>query len=120
MKSVFPFTLYAASDGRSDSRFQSAFLKAKPEKLVWYCFDVIVESPTAITFIVYDMRDNTYGGKGDKIAEFKAKVDTSITKKSIDQRILYLAECMREEELERIESEAIAKYAEQIRATISQ
>ena len=62
------------------------------------------------------MRDTCYGALGDKIAEINAEVDVSITEESINTRIVFLARSMRQEELARIESDAIAKYVEQIRS----
>ena len=118
LPSVFPFMLHATEKGWSDYNFLSAFMKAKPEKLIWYGYDVIVRSPTEITFRVYNMRDSCYGGLGDKIAEINAEVEAHITGESINNRIMFLAQVMREEALDRIESDAIAKYAEQIRETI--
>ena len=114
---VFPFTLYADRvKGWSDYDFRKDFMKVRPRDLVWYGYDVIIESVTQVTFIAYDMRDMCHGGLGDKIAEFPATVDKTITSACIERRIWCMAERARDHELAATELLKITEHAERIRA----
>ena len=79
---VFPFTLVSTWKGHSDLRFQRTFLRAKPEEMTWYCYDVIVKSPSEVTFAVYDIYDNVYGVKGKKIAAEVVNITNSYLAKN--------------------------------------
>jgi len=115
---VFPFTLVSTWKGHSDLRFQRTFLRAKPEEMTWYCYDVIVKSPSEVTFAVYDIYDNVYGVKGKKIAEVNAEADIALTAECINDRIQHMAKIFRAEELACIEQAIIDGYAARIKAAI--
>ena len=63
--SVFPFTVFGPS------RLQALFLKHNKGR--WYQFDATVTSHDCVTFHVYDMLDNVYGGRGKHIRDFKVE-----------------------------------------------
>lgn len=114
----FPFTLRAQETLNytySPHAFREAFLSAKPEGMSWYAYDVIVRSPTKITFVVYDMRDMTYGGIGGEIGRVDWIVDPKITGQAMNDRMFALARDVRQQELEAAEMKVVAGYADQIR-----
>lgn len=113
----FPVTLPAHETRHFTSSapdFREVFLKVKPDKLGWYAYDVIINSPTEVEFYVYGMRDNTYGGVGSIVGIFPAKVARKVTKKAINNRAVEMATHQRLAELAEEENKIIAGYAAKI------
>lgn len=105
---VFPIILYARRDcGSSSYDFRKVFYSVKPKDFTFYAYDVVIRSRTKVTFNVFDMADNFYGGVGKKIAEYEAKVTSDMTKPHIDKKLMYLAEMIRAEEIEKAEKALI-------------
>ena len=100
----FPFTVH------NPWGFRNVFLERKPNGLTFYEFDVIVRSKTSVTFVVYGVRDNFYGGRGEEI---KKMVANNISAKEIRPMIISQLEAKayeiqferqeKKEELERCE-----------------
>lgn len=114
----FPFTLRASETPHytySPHAFRKTFLEVKPEGLTWYAYDVIIYSPTKITFVVYDMRDTSYGGIGKEITRIDAKVSVEITAQACNERMFALARDVRQQELDASELQMIGSYADQLR-----
>lgn len=121
MKPLFPFTIFALETTHytmSAHGFRGAFLAAKPKDLTWYAYDVIVKSRTEVEFTVYSMRDNCYGGIGEKIATFEAVVDPSLTAGPIENEALRRGHEKRAEELMAIERRMVRRYADELLATL--
>jgi len=103
----FPFTV------RNPWGFRDVFLDRKPKGLTFYEFDVVVRSKTSVTFVVYDMRDNFYGGRGKEIKKIPAN---NISAKEIRPMIIshlegkaYEIQFERQEKKEEIERREIIK-----------
>lgn len=117
MTDFFPIELRAFDNGHfieMANSFRPAFLAEKKKGQVWYAFDVSILSPTTVMFTVYGMANMSSGGIGDVIDSFPAKVSSELTRPYILQRSMQLARIRRAEELDRIESEIISKYASEI------
>ncbi len=125
---IFPIELYAyegehytssAFEFRKD--FQKAFDDQRATGSIkhYFAYDVIIHSKTNVSFVVYDMRDNIYGGIGAKLGTIDATVDPSVTEKAIKDRIYRLAKERRRVELAIIEEDIIEQYAEDYRAFLS-
>lgn len=121
MSDVFPIDLracetphYTSSPYQYREVFRAALLAADP-RASYYAFDVTVHSPTAVSFIAYDMRDNLYGGIGNEVWRGKASVPASLTRDDVERAIFAAAK--RRRALERVEEEnaVIRGYAEEIR-----
>lgn len=100
----------------SEYNFRKAFLANKPEKMTWFAYDVTITSPTSVTFTVFGMRDNCYGGIGKRLDSFDTCVDGALTAEYIEKKIRQLARQQREDELEAEEARIVASYADKIRA----
>lgn len=117
---VFPFTLHAeewAAYTESPRNFREAFLAAKPEGLIWYAYDVTVQSSTLVDFTVYGMRDTVSGGVGKKVGAFSAAVSAEVTRPAIVREATRLAAARRDDEVQQREDEIIAGYVAEILAT---
>lgn len=89
---VFPIKLLCCREkGWSEYGFRAAFIINKPDELPWYGYDVVINSPTSVTFLVWDMYDNVYGGCGSVIAEFTVEVKSCLTRKFIISKAASLA-----------------------------
>ena len=78
--SLFPFTIYADSNhGGVSHGFRQIFMEHRKPDVTWYAADIIVNSDTEIEFVVYDMKDNFYGGVGKEIYRVPATVTQSKT-----------------------------------------
>ena len=114
----FPFTVHCAENYHTPFEFKDTWMKIKPAKLTWYAYSVEVKSPTEIEFIVFDMKDNYFGGIGAKIGTFKATVTPDVTRKSIIARAARLAADKREQELEAEEARIVGQYTHDILSEI--
>lgn len=114
----FPFTIHCRENYHTPFEFRDTWLKIKPAKLTWYAFSVVVESPTQVEFIVFDMKDSYFGGIGNRIGTFKATVSPDVTRKSIIARAAELAADKREKELEAIEARIVGEYTQAILSEI--
>lgn len=115
----FPFTLPCTDQGSGSYEFRPYFMKARPENLIWYGYDTVINSPVDVEFIVYDMRDNVYGGLGKKIATLNAVVPDTVTSGPINERARYLARSRRAQELAQTEALIVSRYADEILAEMS-
>lgn len=129
-EALFPFRIYYSdkfSGGPYD--YREAFKENRPEfyeekhgngKYAWtskqkfscYQYEVIIHSQTEIEFICFDMEDFCYGGRGKEFHRFTAIVDKSVTKKSIERKLLDRATYLREAELAMKELIIIQDYAD--------
>lgn len=116
---VFPIVIGCDHRGWSDFHFQRLFLSNKPDGLIWFAYDVIINSPTEVEFVVYNMADSCYGGVGAKIASFSAVASVDTTRDAIERRIRAIATERRNAELQAAESIIIDGYADDIRAALS-
>jgi hypothetical protein len=119
---IFPFTLFAYDNTphyvSSEYKFRPVFLQNKPEGLSWYCYNVVVKSPTEVTFVHYGMLDNFSGGIGKLQGEFDAVVSAELTLPFIQKQAKLKAEWLRAQELAKAEQDIINGYYEQIMASI--
>lgn len=118
---MFPFTLYAEETPhftKSSYAFRPTFLANKPTGLTWFAYDVVIKSPTNIAFVVYAMRDNIYGGLGDKIDQFPAIVPAELTRKFVEERAMLLARGRFDDELRASQRAIIKSYADEILVTL--
>lgn len=128
----FPLMVYSNGQHGIHS-FLDSFLKNKPKKIekkysfsdytyeedfYWYDFDVKIISPTEVEFIVFDMEDFCYGGRGRKIHSFKAEVSKNETKKYIDAKLMKNAIARRDKELKEIERKICQGYADEERRAL--
>lgn len=90
MPDVFPFTLYCSEREWWRPLF-SDFLRVKPKDMVWYAYDVTVESRTGVSFIVHDMLCNATGGIGKVIEVIPATVSKEATERLVEDRIMSMA-----------------------------
>lgn len=110
--SVFPIDVWADSvTGYSPSHFQKAFIRTRPSKLSWYCFDVCIHTPDTIEFIAYGMADPVYGGKGKVLAQWQCQVNPSLTLPHIEHKCFELAREQRRIELQASEEQIVGKLA---------
>lgn len=107
MKTFFPFTV------RNPWGFRDVFIKHKPKGFTWYEFDVVVRSKTSVTFVVYDMRDNYWGGRGKEIKKIPAnKIPAKDIRPMIAAHLegqAYDIQLERQEKREEIERREIVK-----------
>jgi hypothetical protein len=89
MKTLFPFELTNRTG--VPSGFNSLFLEKKKAGVTWYSVTVKIFSPTKIEFIVYGMKCNVYGGRGEELYKLPLTVDPSYTKEAIERKALSLA-----------------------------
>lgn len=112
---MFPLRLNCDREkGWSEHDFRSIFIINKPDDLSWYGYDVVIHSPTEVTFDVWDMYDNVYGGCGEVIAEVKATVKPVITRKYIVAKAAHIAEARIKQEKKYEEAVKVAYMAESI------
>lgn len=119
--SFFPFTLHAYETPHftsSPAGFREAWMRIRPEGMSWFAYDVVIQSPTLIEFVIYGMRDTYSGGKGAEKGRFETEVDASITNKAICDRINMIAEGIRQQELANLELQIITDYAAQLQNLI--
>ena len=119
----FPFTLYASDNGhyvRSPDAFRVLWLRTRPEGQSWYCYGVTIKSPTAVTFVIYDMADSARGGIGEIRATYDAVATPTLTKEAIEKRAMELARLRRDEELAQYETAIITGYAEELLRSIKE
>lgn len=107
MKTFFPFTV------RFPIGFKDVFMTHKPKDLLWFEFDVVVRSKTSVTFLIYNMKDNYWGGRGDKIKtmpvnNIKAKDIKPLIKSQLEQKSFEI-QFERQEQKEEIERIQIVK-----------
>ena len=115
----FPFTVQGSDDsGGVNWGFRKLLVDNKPEKLVWYTADVVIKSPTEVTFIVYDMLDMCYGGRGKQIAQFDAVTTLEVTRAAIERRASQVAYYKRAKELSDHESAIITQYTNEFLNTV--
>lgn len=118
---LFPFTLHCDRDrGLSPYEYRKAFMTAKPERLTWYGYDVVVESPIRVTFVVFDMLDNFHGGVGKEIHRFGVDVEDSLTRRDVVRRATSVAAERRRKEVEREEDRIVATYVQELLAQTEQ
>lgn len=119
MKDFFPFTRFCDRDkGYSAREFYDAFQAVRPDDMSFYGYDVIIKSAFEVTFIVYGMECNVYGGVGAEKGRFDAIVPTGLTRASIERRALRLAQLKRRVELDESELSIIEGYAADILKSI--
>lgn len=111
---VFPFTLYCGANGGGDHTFRNTFMAHRPKDVTWYGYDVVVNSPTSVTFVVYNMHDNYRGGLGKEILRFDVNVPVEVTLPRIGERAMFLAAAKRQEELDEAEEKIVQRYAQDI------
>ena len=114
---MFPFTIPAYENPHyteSAPDFRQAFLKAKPEGVSWYAYDVEVKSPTLVEFTTYGMRDMCHGGIGARGVSFDAVVTPEVTRDAMWWHARRLAEERRMIERTQAEEEIIAGYTAEI------
>jgi hypothetical protein len=117
VEDVFPITLRCTPDGHYPYGWRETFLAAKPAKMVWFAFDVIIHTPTGVEFIAYSF-DELHFHVGDEIGRFHVDVSRDLTENDINRKILILAKNRRLKELEDEELKIINRYADEIRALI--
>lgn len=117
----FPFSEWPHESGsyvESPREFKDIFLAKRKElrpDTGWYAYSVEILSPTLVTLHVFDMRDNVYGGVGDRIYTIEnVTVDRKVTAKAIHWRARSLAKERRRKELEDAETALLKSYAQQI------
>jgi hypothetical protein len=103
---------------RNPPEYREVFKAARPADLRPYAYDVAILSRTLVEFVAYDMRDNFYGGIGQEIGRFRAKVPKRLTKPDVERAILDAAIAQREAELRVAEALIVKGYADQIRAAL--
>lgn len=119
---IFPIEL-PAFDGpnytESNRVFREVFLRDAFKKSglkIWYAYDVRIINPTKVTFTVYDMYDNCYGGIGSIIGVIEdVKVSRDVTEPFIEKKIWRLASEQRAKELAEKEATYIRAIANQIK-----
>lgn len=75
MKPLFPFTLISSEhNGGVGGYLTPEFLASKPKNLNWFCVDAEIRSSTTVLFVVYDMADSYYGGRGRHIGSYICEV----------------------------------------------
>lgn len=117
---VFPFTLSPDDKfGGIPNGFKEVFFSAKPADLKWFASDVIVISETLVEFVVFGMRDFVYGGIGDHLTSFRTNCLPSVTRDSVVNRCIELAEIQREREMEYSKDVAIGSYANALLAELA-
>jgi hypothetical protein len=116
---IFPIHLPCHENGWSAYHYRPQFLTSKPDHLTWFAYDTIIHSETDVEFVVYDMADNFYGGRGKKIASFRTLVPRGATARDIDNQIVQLAIARRAKELREAEAAIISGYADEIRSTLN-
>ncbi len=118
MIAVFPIHLHSDERGRMIWEFRDVFMATRKSEVTWFCFDVIVRSRTDVTFVVFDMRDTTHGGKGKELYRYDAVVSSKLTLRFIEAHIYALAEARRSAELQAAEHAIIDGYANEIRTEL--
>jgi hypothetical protein len=114
---MFPFTIPAYETPHyteSAHDFRQAFIKAKPEGVSWYAYDVEVKSPTLVEFTTWGMRCTARGGIGAKGISFEAVVTPDVTRDAMWRHARGLAEQRRMVERMQTEEEIVAAYAAEI------
>ena len=115
---VFPVTREANDKGWSAYQYREAFRAARPPKLTYYAYDVIIHSRTEVEFIAYDMRDNLMGGLGDEIGRFKATVPANLTKDDVERAIISAAALRLAAERAADDRRLIQAYADELRTLV--
>jgi hypothetical protein len=113
----FPFTLHAEETPhytQSEGKFRAVFNAVRPKDLSWFAYDVVIKSPTYVTFVMYDMRDNCSGGLGKYIGKCHSVVDAKLTRPFIEKQAQRRAVARRARELHAAENALIARYTLQI------
>lgn len=112
---IFPITLLCdRENGWSEYDFRAIFITNKPDGLSWYGYDTIINSPTNVTFHVWDMYDWLYGGCGKIVHEFSVDVKSCITRKHIVSKAASLALAKVKQEKQYEDDVKAAYYAEEL------
>lgn len=94
--------------------FRDLMLSVKPEKMIWYAFDLIIQSPTKVVFVIYDMQNMASGGIGKEIARIDAEASVELTKPYIDRHARRMAEYRRMNEIDEKHERVISAYTKEI------
>lgn len=86
----------------------------------WYAFDATIVSRTEVEFVAYHMRDSFSGGIGDECWRGKATVAADLTANDIERAIFKAAAERRDTERRAEELAIIERYADEIRAILTQ
>lgn len=108
----FPFTLYSSTRGYQPLR--DVFFRFKPKDLHWYEYDCVFHSAQRVTFIIFDMENPVYGGRGRERGRFTVDgLALSDVLTCLKQRAGDIARQRRSEELHRAEEMLLAGYTDQ-------
>lgn len=114
---LFPIELYAY-DTRHYVEYEESFFHIVQENrnqdLSWYCYDVIILSPTKAEFIMRKMEDFFCGGIGDITERFTVDVPVSLTMPHIEKTARFLAHMRYKQELREAENKIIDSYQAEI------
>lgn len=94
--SIFPFTFY-----HDEAGVRNLWLTHRKDiwgDKTWYEIDVTFHSPTKVSFDVYDIKCNVYGGRGDFIATCETTVTPEESSEFITKRVKRMAVARFEEE----------------------
>lgn len=114
---MFPFTVFADDTPHYTSSpydFRSAYEAARNGMSGGFAYNVVVNSPTEITFQVFGMRDTCYGGIGKHLWDIDATVSPEITKNAIRNQAYDMARFRRAKELQEAEDRLIDGYVDEI------
>lgn len=111
--SIFPFRQKNIGKDLGSKLFQE-FMRAKPKNMSWYEADAVIHSPTRVVFVVYEMYDSVYGGRGSRIANIDATVPITSTKTAIVRAATADAQEKRTAELAQLEATIVAEYTDKL------